>query len=59
MTDVERSFYHGFAIAVASLAREHGRPEQALDIMKCNGVTYQQLKQAGVEEFYLRPLRKP
>jgi hypothetical protein len=50
-------FYQGFAAALGSLAREHGEPSVAVDIMRCNGVSLQDLKDAGVEEFDLKPLR--
>ncbi len=55
---VSRAFYHGFAAALGSLAREHDRPSMAIDIMRCNGVTLQNLKDAGVEQFDLAPLAK-
>jgi hypothetical protein len=53
---VNDSFYQGFAAALGSLAREHGRPSMARDIMNCNGVTFKQLRDAGVEQFDLLAL---
>lgn len=53
-----KSFYQGFAIAIGSLAREHGEPAKAVDIMHCNGVTLAQLKQAGVAKFDLDAIEK-
>lgn len=50
-------FYCGFAAALGSLAREHGMPSVAVDIMNCNGVTLKDFENAKVDEFDLKPLR--
>lgn len=55
LTEKEKEFYRGFAVAVAELARR-GWPSQAIDIMHANGVTLQQLRNSGVEDFDLKPL---
>jgi hypothetical protein len=57
MRNSNKAFYHGFAIAVASVARDHGLPSVAVDIMRCNGVSLQDLQDAGVEQFDLKPIR--
>lgn len=56
MTKAEKEFYVGFAVAVASVAREHGSPSMARDIMVCNGVTMKNLRDADVADFDLEPL---
>lgn len=48
-------FYQGFAVAVGTLAR-NGYPEMARDIMVTNGISLQQLRGAGAEDFDLEPL---
>jgi len=53
---LDKAFYQGFAAAIGSLAREHDQPSMARDIMNCNGVTFKQLRDAGVEQFDLMPL---
>ena len=53
MTECEKEFYRGFAIAIGSLARDHDQPTMAADIMRCNGVSLQDLKNANVESFDL------
>lgn len=58
MTECEKEFYRGFAVAVGSLARDHGQPSMAADIMRCNGVSLQDLKNADVESFDLASLTK-
>jgi hypothetical protein len=55
---MNKEFYFGCAVILSSLARDHGFPNMAIDIMHCNGITFDQLKQAGCEEFDLAPLRK-
>jgi hypothetical protein len=55
MSAEERSFYQGFAVAVGTLAR-NGYPSMARDIMTCNGVTMEQLKEAGADKFDLGDL---
>lgn len=50
-------FICGFAAAVGTLAREHGSPSMAADIMHCNGLRLKDFKKAGVEEFDMKPLR--
>ena len=57
MSENDKSFYRGFAVAIGSLAREHGSPSMAVDIMESNGVTLRQLEEAGVEPFDLKPIR--
>jgi hypothetical protein len=56
MKEQDKQFYRGFGAAVGTLAR-NGWPSQAADIMQTNGVTFKQLKESGVEEFDLKPLR--
>jgi hypothetical protein len=50
------AFYQGFAVVAGSLARDHGQPSMARDIMQCNGVTLRRLRAAKVEPFDLGPL---
>jgi len=52
-----RNFYLGFAAAVAAVARDHGKPAMAVDIMEMQGVRLKDFVDAGVVEFDLRPLR--
>ncbi|MGA7793434.1 MAG: hypothetical protein WCA19_10375 [Candidatus Acidiferrales bacterium] len=58
MTECEKEFYRGFAIAIGSLARDHDQPTMAADIMRCNGVSLQDLKNANVESFDLAAIAK-
>ena len=53
----DKAFVQGFGMAVGALARDHDEPSQAADIMRSNGITFKQLRAAGVEEFDLRCLR--
>lgn len=55
---MSKEFYQGFGMAVAAVAREHGMPSVAVDIMNCNGVSLMELEDAGLEEFDLKPLRE-
>lgn len=60
--DVEKrenaAFLQGFACALGSLAREHGEPSVAVDIMHINGITYDELKLAKADPFDLKPIRR-
>ncbi len=58
MTKKEKEFYHGFAVAVGALARDHRQPSMAVDIMNCNGVTLRMLEESGADAFDLDPIRK-
>lgn len=52
-----KEFYLGMAVVLGAIARDHGLPSIAINIMKSNGVSFQALKNAGVEPFDLDPLR--
>ena len=56
--DKDRAFNQGFAMAVGSLARDHNQPTTAGDIMRSHGISYNDLKKAGVEKFDLKALPK-
>ena len=58
MNDKDKAFYHGCAIILGSLAREHGMPAMAVDIMNCNGITFKHLIDSGAQAFDLDPLRE-
>lgn len=49
LSEEDKAFYQGFAVAVGTLAR-NGYPSLAKDIMNCNGVTIERLKESGVEK---------
>ena len=51
-------FYCGLAVGLGCLIRDFDQPSMAIDIMKNNGVTFLDLKKAGVEPFDLNPIRK-
>jgi len=55
MTKQNEAFYQGFACAIATLAR-YGSTSPT-HIMNANGVTLDDLKKHGVEEFDLAPIR--
>lgn len=50
-------FILGFAVAVASLVRDHDEPVHAASIIAGHGVSLKDFEAAGVEEFDLKPLR--
>jgi len=58
MTKTDKYFYIGFAVAVATLARNHDEPTLARNIMESCGVTLAKLKAASVEEYDLKAIRK-
>ena len=51
-------FYCGFAVGLGCLIRDFDQPSMAINIMENNGVTFLDLKKAGVEPFDLKPIRK-
>jgi hypothetical protein len=53
-----RSFYAGFAAALASLVRGHDQPSVAKDIMQSEGVTLKHLRSAGIDRDDLRVLTR-
>jgi len=57
VTNQAPEFFQGVGAALGSLARDHGQPFMAIDIMRMNGITFDDLVTAGVEEFDLYPLR--
>lgn len=57
MTEENANFWQGFAAALGTLARDHGCPGMAVDIMRLNGVSLEQLVEAGAMSFDLDPLR--
>jgi hypothetical protein len=57
MSKSDASFYQGFACALACLARDHGRPAMARDIMVSCSITLKLLREAGTDDFDLQPLR--
>jgi hypothetical protein len=58
MTDEERGFVQGMAIAVAIVARHHGLPTIAADVAATAGYTISDYVRAGVDEYDLKVLRK-
>ena len=58
MSDDDRAFYHGVALALATLIRSYDQPSMAVDILKSNGISIEDLCDAKVDAFDLRPLRK-
>jgi len=57
LDEVEKSFMLGFGMGVGALARDHDQPSMAADIMRSNGIPFEDLVAAGVDEFDLRCLR--
>lgn len=51
-------FYQGIACAVASANRLHDCPTICADVLRGFGITYQDLKDAGVEEYDLGEIEK-
>lgn len=58
LTDEERGFRQGAAIALAVLARQHDQPAMAADILLQLGLTMAKLRSAGVDAYDLQPLRR-
>lgn len=56
MSDSEKEFIQGFACACASVARWHGMPSVALDVMKGGGFDRQKFEAAGVDVYDLTAL---
>lgn len=48
----------GYAAALANIDRQHDRPSMVRDAMVGDGLTVRMLKDAGVEEYDLAPIRK-
>lgn len=53
----DAAFVLGFAACAAALAREHGEPSTAADLLRASGIGLRDLIAVGVEEFDLAPLR--
>lgn len=58
MTTEEKAFYQGAAVILGTLARTHDMPSLAVDIMKSNGITIGQLKDAEASGFDLAAIYK-
>ena len=58
MTDSDKAFYQGFALAVGFVIRDHHDDSMGLDAMRCNGINYETLKAAGVDPFDLDQIKK-
>ena len=56
--EVQKSFLQGLAVAIGSLARDHDQPSMAVDIMRCNGLTLDDLQECGIEVFDMKSIRK-
>lgn len=50
-------FLRGFAVALADVMRLHGEEVIVRDVLNEAGVTVDQLKRAGVEDYDLREIR--
>ena len=57
MDNHERSFIQGFSVAIAFIAVDHMQPILAADAMKAHGFTFEDLVEAGCEEYDLERLR--
>jgi len=53
-----REFLQGFAIALADMNRMHDNPVAVRDVIEGAGLTLNDFKRAGVENYDLRELRK-
>ena len=58
LSDEERGFRQGAAIALAILAREYDQPSMAADILLNLGLNIAKLRAAGVEAYDIKPLRR-
>jgi hypothetical protein len=58
MSDEDRGFAQGIALAVAILARMHDQPTIAADVASEAGYTIADYERAGVDEYDLKVLRK-
>ncbi len=57
-TEHRRGLMAGIALAFASINRAHDVPTVCADTMKLLGITYEDFKEAGVDSYDLRELRK-
>lgn len=58
LTDEERFFRQGVALALAELNRMHDQPTMVKDVMLGFGYTIAMFKSAGVDPYDLNELRK-
>lgn len=57
-THMRSEFWQGFAMALATVNRQHDQPTMVKDAMNGYGVTIRMLKASGVEEYDLKEIRK-
>lgn len=58
LTLEDKAFYRGYAVAIATVARDFGEPSFAAHIARANGVKLATLRASGVDSYDLDPIAK-